>query len=150
MVVDLVTQLRDVCSDVVAWLQPAATHVASAASSAATSSAGDAGGGPMACGMQAGMIALMMAVLYFFLLRPENKRREEMESLLRGLKKGQKVRTSGGILGEIISLTDREVVLGVADKVRLNVLRSAIAGVEPDPKDAAKEEKKDEKKEEKA
>ena len=47
--------------------------------------------------------------------------------MLKALRKGDKVRTSGGIRGEIADLTDTEVNLIIADKVKINVLRSHIA-----------------------
>ncbi|HJL15054.1 MAG TPA: preprotein translocase subunit YajC [Sandaracinaceae bacterium LLY-WYZ-13_1] len=80
--------------------------------------------------MQAGLFAVMMIVFYFFLLRPEQKRRKEHEELLKSLRKGTKVRTTGGILGEVVTVNEDEVVLQVADKVRVNVLRAHISTVE--------------------
>lgn len=75
-------------------------------------------------------MAVMMLVMYFVMIRPENKRRREAEDMLKSLRKGAKVRTTGGILGEIISVDEREAVLQVADKVRINVLRGNIVGIE--------------------
>lgn len=117
------------------WLQPAATPTAPAGG-------GGASGG-MPCGMQSFVILAGLALVYFVLIRPDDKRRREAEEALKNLKPNQKVRTSGGILGTIVSLTDREVVLAVADKVRINVLRENIRGpeVEEAPKaDPKKEE----------
>jgi preprotein translocase subunit YajC len=103
-------------------------------------------GGFMGCGMmQIGMLAVMMVVFYFFLIRPEQKRRREHEEMMKALTKGTKVRTSGGILGEIVSVNDDEVVLAVADRVRINILRAHVATVESARKP---EDKKDEKKSE--
>jgi preprotein translocase subunit YajC len=129
------------------WLQPAATP---------TASGGGSGGGEsgMPCGTQSLVMLAGLALVYFLFLRPDNKRRQEAEDALKNLKPGQKVRTSGGILGQIVSLTDREVVLAVADKVRINVLRENIRGpeVEVAAADAAKaaEAKKEEPKKEEA
>src|SRR5690606_25312294 len=91
--------------------------------------AGPAGGG-MNCAMQAGLFAVMMLVFYFFLLRPEQKRRKEHEEMMKSLRKGTKVRTSGGILGEVVTVNDDEVVLQIADRVRINVLRAHVATIE--------------------
>ena len=128
------------------WLQPAATPAASSGSS-------DSGGG-LPCGTQSLVMLAGLALVYFLFLRPDNKRRQEAEEALKALKPGQKVRTTGGILGQIVSLTDREVVLAVADKVRINVLRENIRGpeVEVAAADAAKaaESKKEEPKKEEA
>ena len=73
------------------------------------------------------MLAMMFAVLYFLILRPQQKRQREVDDMLKALRKGDKVRTSGGIRGEIIDLTDTEVTLLIAEKVKINVLRSHIA-----------------------
>ena len=86
--------------------------------------------GGMPCAVQGGLMAVMLLVMYFVMIRPENKRRQEAEDMLKSLRKGAKVRTTGGILGEIISIDEREAVLRIADKVQINVLRGNIVGVE--------------------
>ena len=73
------------------------------------------------------MIAVMFGVFYFLLIRPQQKRQREADDMLKALRKGDKVRTSGGIRGEIVDLTENEVTLLIADKVKINVLRSHIA-----------------------
>lgn len=73
------------------------------------------------------LMAVMFGVFYFLLIRPQQKRQRETDDMLKALRKGDKVRTSGGIRGEIADLTDTEVTLRVDDKVKLNVLRSHIA-----------------------
>jgi preprotein translocase subunit YajC len=101
---------------------------------------GGAGGG-MGCAMQAGLFGVMMLVFYFFMLRPEQKRRKEHEDMMRSLRKGTKVRTSGGILGEVVSVSDEDVVLQIADRVRINILRTHVSGVEAQTKTGAGEQK---------
>jgi preprotein translocase subunit YajC len=79
-----------------------------------------------------GMMVLMMVVFYLVLIRPQQKKQKEHDALLKALKKGQKVRTSGGVRGEIVdfkSEAGEEVVLLIADKVKINILRSSIANV---------------------
>ena len=79
-----------------------------------------------------GLMALMMVVIYLMMIRPQQKRQKELDRVLKALKKGQKVRTTGGVRGEIVdfkSETGDEVVLMIADKVKVNILRSHIAGV---------------------
>lgn len=126
------------------WLQPEATG------GGGGGGAGGAVDGGMGCAMQAGLFAVMMAVFYFFLLRPEQKRRREHEEMIKSLRKGTKVRTTGGILGEVVSVTEDEVILQIADRVRINVLRTHIATVESARKaEADKAQKKDDKKDEK-
>lgn len=112
-------------------LQPAAAP----STGGATGGAGaGGGGGTMGCGLQAGMMVAIFALTYFLLLRPERKRQEEQERVLSSLRVGQKVRTSGGILGEIVTLTPRTVTLAVADRVKINVLRANITGPEVEEK----------------
>jgi preprotein translocase subunit YajC len=90
-----------------------------------------AGRGPQAgCNETSGMLmpmALVFVVFYFLLLRPQQKRQRQMDDMLKALRKGDKVRTTGGIRGEIADLTDTDVTLVIADKVKINVLRSHIA-----------------------
>jgi preprotein translocase subunit YajC len=73
------------------------------------------------------LMAVMFGVFYFLLIRPQQKRQRETDDMLKALRKGDKVRTSGGIRGEIVELTETDVTLRVDDKVKLNVLRSHIA-----------------------
>ena len=62
------------------------------------------------------------------MIRPQQKRQKETDAMLKGLRRGDVVRTSGGIRGEVSDLTDTDVTLLIADKVKINVLRSHIAG----------------------
>lgn len=90
--------------------------------------------------MQLIMFPVIFAVFYFLMIRPEQKKRQETDSMLKALRKGDKVRTSSGIKGEILSLDEREVMLQVADKVKINVLRSHIASKEEGTANEAKGE----------
>jgi len=87
----------------------------------------------MGCGggtEQIGFLLLMFAVLYFLMIRPQQKRAKQHDEMLGGLKKGDMVRTNGGILGEVTALDERDVTIEVADRTRVKVLRSHIAGVD--------------------
>lgn len=92
------------------------------------------------------MMLAMFAGLYFFVLRPENKRRDEHQKMIEALQKGAIVRTTGGIRGEITGFEDNYVVLKIAEKTRIRVLRGHIADLEPSASEAApSESQKDEK-----
>jgi preprotein translocase subunit YajC len=81
---------------------------------------------------QIGLMVLMMVVFWLVLIRPQQKKQKELEALLKQLKKGQRVRTTGGIRGEIVDFKSEvgdEVVLLIADRVKINILRSHVAGV---------------------
>jgi preprotein translocase subunit YajC len=116
---------------------------------------GDGGGGAgspaSGCATQGGLILVMMVLFYFMLIRPQQKRQKEHDQMLKSLRKGVKVRTTGGILGEIVEIDDREAVLLIADKTKINVLRAHIANAETPPAEKKAEEKKkdDENKKEK-
>jgi preprotein translocase subunit YajC len=72
------------------------------------------------------MMILMFAVFYFLLIRPQQKRQREHQAMLSRLKKGDKVVTAGGIVGSITGLTDAEIEIAIADKVRIKVLRPQV------------------------
>jgi len=77
------------------------------------------------------MIVLMMGVFYFLLIRPAQTRQKKVAEMLRALKNGDKVITNGGIYGTIVGLDDGSVQLRIADQVKIKVMRSAIAGPQP-------------------
>ena len=75
---------------------------------------------------------LIFGIFYLLVIRPQQKRQrqlqQEREELLNALKPGDKVITSGGIYGTIVAVRDNTVTLRIADKVSVEVLRTAIAG----------------------
>lgn len=121
--------------DLLFWLQASGSAPSSAAAAATGDPAAAAAEPGMSCAMQGGFMAVFFVIMYFLMIRPENKRREEQENLLKSLRPGQKVRTSSGILGEIVSIDANEAVLAIGqkEKIRINVLRSHIAGLEQAP-----------------
>mgnify|MGYP001366416556 CR=1 FL=1 len=72
---------------------------------------------------------LMFAVFYFLLIRPQQKKTKQRNSLLSQLKKGDKIQTIGGLQGTIVELTDDIVVLRVNDTTKMTFDRSAISSV---------------------
>ena len=69
----------------------------------------------------------MFVILYFLLIRPQQKRQKTHQEFLSKMKRGDSVLTSGGIFGTIEGLTDRFVTLEIADGVKIRVLRSQIS-----------------------
>ena len=76
-------------------------------------------------------LLLMVGIFYFLLIRPQQKKAKEHRQFLENLKKGDRVITSGGICGEITSISEQTVIMEVADKVRVEVGRPYIAGLAP-------------------
>ena len=73
----------------------------------------------------------MFAILYFFMIRPQQKKQKELQAMLSNLKKGDRVITSGGIIGVITGIQNDYFVLkvGDSDTTKIEVLKSAITGV---------------------
>ncbi|WP_219837945.1 preprotein translocase subunit YajC [Paenibacillus sp. R14(2021)] len=69
---------------------------------------------------------LMFAVFYFLLIRPQQRKSKQRNSMLSGIKKGDKIVTIGGMHGTIVELTDDSVVLRVNDSTKITFDRSAI------------------------
>ena len=121
------------------WLmQPAPSAPTGAAPTGAPTGGGGAEG---LMGSQMLIMLVMFGVIYFLMLRPQQKRQKEMDDMLKSLQKGDKVRMSSGIRGEIVDLTDTEATLLIADKVKINVLRTSIG--QKLPKAAAEAKGKD-------
>lgn len=70
---------------------------------------------------------IMFAVFYFLLIRPQQKKQKSRTSMLRELKKGDKIVTIGGLHGTIVEITNDIVVLRVNDVTKLTFDRSAIS-----------------------
>ena len=74
------------------------------------------------------MLVLMFALLYFFMIRPENKRKKEAENLRNSLAVGDEITTIGGITGTVCGVKENTVVFETgADRVRLEVTKWAIS-----------------------
>ena len=76
------------------------------------------------------LLVAMFAMLYLLMIRPQQKRQKQWQSMLANIKSGDRVTTAGGIRGIIISIKDDAVVIRVApDNLKLEVAKSAIASV---------------------
>ncbi|MBU6406229.1 MAG: preprotein translocase subunit YajC [Alphaproteobacteria bacterium] len=91
------------------------------------------------------MMGVLFVIWYFLLIRPQLRRQKAMQEMLAGLKRGDTVVTSGGLIGKIRSVTDDEVRLELAQNVEVRVVRGMIADVrnktEPTPANDSKAEK---------
>jgi preprotein translocase subunit YajC len=75
------------------------------------------------------MFGLMFAILYFLMIRPQQKQRQDRDRMLSAIKRGDRVVTTGGLYGTVTNLSDTTVTLRVADQVKLEFERSAIGRV---------------------
>ncbi|MFQ5817553.1 MAG: preprotein translocase subunit YajC [Terriglobia bacterium] len=76
-------------------------------------------------------LLLIFAIFYFLLILPAQRQRKRQQQMLAALRTGDRVITNGGILGTIVGIRENVITLRVADQVRIEVLRSAIASLQP-------------------
>jgi preprotein translocase subunit YajC len=81
---------------------------------------------------------LIFVVFYVLLIVPQQRQRRKTQEMLSNLKSGDKVVTNGGLYGTIVGFRDSVVQLQVAPQVRVDISRSAIAGLQPEESDGAK------------
>lgn len=75
-----------------------------------------------------GMVVFFVVVMYFIMIRPQQKKAKEHDQLLKSLKPKDKIVTSGGVVGVIVSVGERSVTIRSAD-TKLEVLKSAVAEI---------------------
>jgi preprotein translocase subunit YajC len=75
-------------------------------------------------------IVLILAVFYFLLIRPQQRRQRQLQETISSLKIGDRVVTTGGIIGVITTIRDTSFIIRSADKSILEIARSAVAGVD--------------------
>lgn len=75
-------------------------------------------------------LLLLVPLMYFVMIRPQQKRQKQWQEMLGGIKTGDRVTTSGGIRGVILSIKDDAIIIRVApDNIKMEVAKSAIASV---------------------
>ena len=72
------------------------------------------------------MMVAIFAIMYFFTIRPQNKKRKEIENFRKGLEVGQSVVTAGGIYGKIKEIEDNTVMVEIASGVKIKVDKNSI------------------------
>lgn len=74
------------------------------------------------------MLVLMFAMLYFFMIRPENKRKKEAQNMRDSLAVGDEITTIGGITGTICTVKENTIVIETgADRVRIEFTKWAVS-----------------------
>jgi preprotein translocase subunit YajC len=74
-------------------------------------------------------LGALFAIFYFLLIRPQQRQRRDRDAMLKSVKRGDKVVTSGGLHGTVVGLSEHTFVLKVADQVKLEFERSAIGRI---------------------
>jgi len=73
---------------------------------------------------------LVFGVFYLLLIRPQQRKQKELQSTIAQLKAGDRVITTGGIVGKITEVRDTSFLIRSADKTILEIARTAVAGVD--------------------
>ena len=90
----------------------------------------DAGAGDVTLGMGSMLLplVLMLALMYFLMIRPENKRKKQAEEMRNSLKKGDQITTIGGIVGKIVHVAEETIVIETSDdRVRMELAKWAVS-----------------------
>jgi len=72
--------------------------------------------------------AIILGIFYFLILLPMNKRQKKVQEFQQSLKVGDKVITTSGIYGLVTRVSDKSVQLQIAERVRIEIARSAVGG----------------------
>ena len=72
------------------------------------------------------MIVAMIAIMYFLMIRPQQKKQKEIQQARNAMKNGDKVITAGGIHGRIKEISDTSLLIEIADGVRIRVEKSSV------------------------
>ena len=92
------------------------------------------------------MLVLMFAVMYFLMIRPENKRKKKAQEMRDSLKKGDVITSIGGIIGKVVAVTANTIVIETSeDRVRIELTKWAISSTGVQTGETAVPEKKEKK-----
>ena len=95
------------------------------------------------------MIVLMFAIMYFLMIRPENKRKKKAQEMRDSLKKGDVITSIGGIVGKIVQVNKDTIIIETSeDRVRMELTKWAVSSVGVQTGEQPDQPKKGEKKEE--
>lgn len=79
-------------------------------------------------------ILLIILVFYFLIIRPQQKRQRQLQETVANLKIGDRIVTTGGVIGVITTVRETSFLIRSADKSILEIARSAIAGIDEEGK----------------
>lgn len=77
------------------------------------------------------LVALFL-VFYLFIIRPQSKRQKEIQNKVTSIKKGDKVITSGGLVGTALSVEETTLMVEIDKDVKVRLLKSAVVDVNPE------------------
>ena len=72
-----------------------------------------------------------MVLIYFLMIRPENKRRKTHQDMLASLENGEEIVTAGSILGKVSKITDQYIELSISENTKIKIQKTSISAVLP-------------------
>jgi preprotein translocase subunit YajC len=72
-------------------------------------------------------ILLIFVIFYFLLIRPQQKKQKQHQEMVSSLRRNDRVVTNGGLYGTVVDVKDHIIVLKIADDVKIEVVKSAVA-----------------------
>jgi preprotein translocase subunit YajC len=81
-------------------------------------------------------ILLIILVFYFLIIRPQQRRQRQLQDTIANLKIGDRIVTTGGVIGVITTIRDTSFLIRSADKSILEIARTAIAGIDEEGRQA--------------
>lgn len=89
-----------------------------------------AGGAGGAAGLASFLpLILIFVIMYFLMIRPQQKRAKEHRTMVEALKKGDEVVTQGGLVGKVTAVRDQELEVEIAPGVKVRVIRATVTGL---------------------
>ena len=82
-------------------------------------------------------LLLIVAIFYFLILRPQQRRQRQLQETIATLKIGDRIVTTGGVIGVITTVRDTSFLIRSADKSILEIARSAVAGIDEEGRPAS-------------
>lgn len=74
-------------------------------------------------------LILIFAIMYFLMIRPQQKRVKQHREMVGALKKGDQIVTQGGVIGKVAAVRDDEIEVEIASGVKVRIVRSTVAQV---------------------
>jgi preprotein translocase subunit YajC len=72
---------------------------------------------------------LIIGIMYFLMIRPQQKRLKEHRDMVAGIRRGDTIVTSGGIIGKVVKVEDNELQVEIADSVKIKIVRGTVSEV---------------------
>jgi preprotein translocase subunit YajC len=94
-----------------------------------TIAAADAGGSAGSPFGMFGMMAILFAIMYFMMIRPQRRRDKARKEMIANVKAGDRVLLTSGILGEVRTVSDTSMMVQIAEKTKVEVVKAAVSQV---------------------